>query len=119
MIAMSLISEPRAACRLGHAELLDVVDITPDADDRRNPIVQNSLSLCKIHHAAYDTDILGISPDYEVRISRRVMEERDGPMLKHGLQELEGTRIVLLSRTADRPDRDRLAQRVDVWRKAG
>ncbi len=108
-----------AVCRLGHAELLDAAHITPDADDRGTPIVQNGVSLCKIHHAAYDTDILGISPDYEVRISQKVMEECDGPMLKHGLQELDGSRIVLPSRTADRPDRDRLAQRFDVWRKVG
>lgn len=75
-------------CRLGHSEFLDAAHIIPDTDDRGAPVVQNGLSLCKIHHAAYVADILGISPDYEVRISRRVFEEHDGPMLRHGLQEL-------------------------------
>ncbi len=97
-------------CRLGHAELLDAAHIIPDTDDRGTPVVQNGLSLCKIHHAAYDTDIMGISPDYKVYISERVLEEHDGPMLKHGLQELDGSRIVL---RADRPtDRTRSAWRI-------
>ncbi len=105
-------------CRLGHAQLLDAAHIIPDTDARGVPIVQNGLSLCKIHHAAYDTDILSISPDYTVHISRRVLEERDGPMLKHGLQELDGGRIILPKRTADHPDRDRLATRFERWRSA-
>jgi putative restriction endonuclease len=83
------------------------------------PIVPNGLSLCKIHHAAYDNDILGIDADHVVHISRRVLEEIDGPMLKHGLQELAGGRIVLPTHAADRPDRDRLKQRFERWKLAG
>jgi putative restriction endonuclease len=105
-------------CRLGHDKLLDAAHITPDIETRGTPIVQNGLSLCKIHHAAYDTDILGISPDYEVHISKKVLEERDGPMLRHGLQELDGTRIILPSRNADHPDPDRLARRFERWQSA-
>jgi putative restriction endonuclease len=105
-------------CRLAHPELLDAAHIIPDADTRGTPIVQNGLSMCKIHHAAYDTDILGISPDYRVHISRRVLVEKDGPMLRHGLQELDGSPIILPSRTADRSDRDRLAHRYERWRTA-
>jgi len=105
-------------CRLAHAELLDAAHIIPDSDDRGTPVVQNGLSLCKIHHAAYDTDLLGISPDYTVHISHRVLEEHDGPMLKHGLQELDGSHIVLPARAIDTPDRNRLAQRFERWRTA-
>jgi len=32
-------------------------------------------------------------------------------MLRHGLQELENSKLILPSRIADRPDRDRLALR--------
>jgi putative restriction endonuclease len=107
-----------AICRLAHLELLDAAHIIPDDDVRGTPIVQNGLSLCKIHHAAYDTDILGISPDYRVHISKRILDEHDGPMLKHGLQELDGTGIILPSRSAHRPDRDRLAHRFEKWKDA-
>ncbi|HRY55009.1 MAG TPA: HNH endonuclease [Spirochaetia bacterium] len=97
-----------AVCRLRHPELLDAAHIVPDSDDRGTPIVQNGLSLCKIHHAAYDHDILGVSPDFEVKIRSDILKERDGPMLLHGLQELDGTKIALPARASDRPARERL-----------
>lgn len=105
-------------CRLAHPELLDAAHIIPDSDDRGTPVVQNGLSLCKIHHASYDTDILGISPDYRVHISKRILEETDGPMLLHGLQELDGSHIILPARPTERPDKDRLARRFERWRTA-
>ena len=106
-------------CRLAHPELLDAAHIIPDTDDTGVPIVANGLSLCKIHHAAYDNDILGIDADHVVHISRRVLAEKDGPMLRHGLQELEGGSIILPTRVGDRPDRDRLKQRFERWKLAG
>jgi putative restriction endonuclease len=106
-------------CRLAHPELLDAAHIIADIDDTGVPIVQNGLSLCKIHHAAFDNDIMGIDADHVVHISRRVLAEKDGPMLKHGLQELDNRPIVLPARVADRPDRARLAERFARWQRAG
>lgn len=102
-------------CRLAHPELLDAAHIIADSDDAGAPIVRNGLSLCKIHH----NDILGIDADHVVHISRTVLAEKDGPMLKHGLQELEGGTIILPTRVADRPDRDRLKRRFERWKLAG
>jgi putative restriction endonuclease len=51
-----------AVCRLPFAELLDAAHIKADTDGRL-PSVPNGLALCKIHHGAFDTHILGISPD--------------------------------------------------------
>jgi len=47
----------------------------------------------KIHHAAYDTNIVGVDPDYRVHVRRDVLEEHDGPMLRHGLQGMQDVRI--------------------------
>ena len=105
-------------CRLRHRRLLDAAHIVPDSEPRGNPIVQNGLCLCKIHHAAYDNDLIGISPDYTVHVRRDVREETDGPMLLHGLQELHESTVVLPSRRVDRPDRDRLAWRYQRFRAA-
>ena len=96
-------------CRLRHRRLLDAAHIVPDGEDRGDPIVPNGLCLCKIHHAAYDNDLIGISPDYTMHVRHDVREESDGPMLLHGLQELHESRVALPNRRADRPDRDRLA----------
>jgi putative restriction endonuclease len=104
-----------AVCALAHAPLLDAAHIAPDADPDGIAAVRNGLALCKIHHAAYDADILGISPDLVVDIRADVLAEIDGPMLRHGLQELHGSRLRIVPRSAgDRPDRDLLDSR---WRR--
>lgn len=104
-------------CKLRHPELLDAAHIIPDSDYGA-PVVQNGLSLCKIHHAAYDQQIIGISPDYELKVRTDILEEIDGPMLKHGLQELEGGKIILPNKRSDYPDQDRLAKRYEEFLKA-
>jgi putative restriction endonuclease len=98
-------------CRLQRAELLDAAHILEDHDARGQPEVPNGLALCRIHHAAYDADILGISPDYLVHIRRDVLAEKDGPMLLHGLQEMDRARIGLPRVEGQRPRKDYLAER--------
>ena len=55
--------------------------------------------------------ILGVRPDYVIRVRADVLEEVDGPMLRHGLQGLQGQRIVVPSKRVDRPDEGRLGER--------
>jgi len=90
--------EQCAVCRLRHAELLDAAHILPDADPRGEPVIQNGLSLCKIHHAAFDRHILGVRPDLVIEVRRDILEEVDGPMLRYGLQEMNGQRLHLPAR---------------------
>lgn len=108
-----------AMCRLRHRELLDAAHIVPDHDPEGEPQVTNGLSLCKLHHAAFDSLFITVDPDYRVLIRRDVLEEEDGPMLRHGLQELHGSKILLPARTRWHPNRDALAARLERFRKAG
>jgi putative restriction endonuclease len=107
-----------AVCRLRHGELLDAAHILPDRDERGYPEISNGLSLCKIHHAAYDTQILGVDPEYTVHIRRDVLDEADGPMLRYGLQEMEGQRILLPRSDAKRPNPAYLEERYAQFRAA-
>lgn len=100
-----------AICRLRHGELLDAAHITPDREEDGLPAVSNGLALCKIHHAAFDMNMLGISPDYTVQVDKHLLEEVDGPMLRHGLQEMHGSTLTVPERKVDRPDKSRLEQR--------
>lgn len=100
-----------AVCTLRHPELLDAAHIIEDGSEGGDPVVTNGLSLCKIHHAAYDRLLLGITPDYEVRINQRLLDEIDGPMLRHGLQEMHGRTLHVPRTRSDLPDADRLAVR--------
>jgi len=108
-----------AMCRLKHVSLLDAAHIIPDKEERGDPIVPNGLSLCKIHHAAFDHNIIGITPDYRVEVREDVLEEVDGPMLKYGLQSLHGQLIQLPGSPKARPDPDRLDQRFQIFKGVG
>jgi putative restriction endonuclease len=107
-----------ALCRLGHAPLLDAAHILPDRHPRGDPIVPNGLALCKIHHAAYDVDILGIRPDHVAEVRHDILAEIDGPMLRHGLQEMHGARIFVPRSRANQPDTSRLTERYEQFRSA-
>lgn len=98
-------------CSLAHGSLLDAAHIVPDTHERGVPTTTNGLALCKIHHAAYDRNMLGVDPDYRVAVNREVLEEVDGPMLRHGIQAMHGRTITLPSKRGDHPSRDLLAWR--------
>lgn len=104
-----------AVCSLKHAELLDAAHIIGDSQDNGLAIVPNGLALCKIHHAAYDRNLLGITPDYEVRIDRYLLDEVDGPMLRYGLQDMHGRALTIPQRRVDWPDPQRLAVRYELF----
>ncbi len=106
-----------SVCRLKHENLLDAAHIQPDAQGGQ-PVVTNGLAMCKIHHAAYDAGIVGVRPDYRIEVRSDVLQEVDGPMLRHGLQEVHGWRLELPKRIAERPNRDRLAERYARFQQA-
>lgn len=104
-----------SVCRLKHARLLDAAHIVPDSDESGEPIVSNGLSLCKIHHAAFDGEYFGIRPDYRIVVRPEIMEEKDGPMLKHGLQEINESKIIVPRQSGSRPDPGRLQVRFESF----
>ncbi|MFQ5548974.1 MAG: HNH endonuclease [Woeseia sp.] len=105
--------EQCSICRLRHSDLLDAAHITPDSDEAGEPIVSNGLSLCKIHHAAFDRDYFGIRPDYRIVVRPAIMREKDGPMLKAGLQQIDDSKLILPRSVRERPDTDRLQARYE------
>lgn len=98
-----------AVCNLGHRVLLDAAHIVPDSHELGIASVVNGMALCKIHHAAFDSSIMGIRPDMVVQIRPDLLEEIDGPMLQYGLKERHGQKLMMLpSRKAERPRTDLL-----------
>lgn len=107
-----------ALCRLRHSELLDAAHITADSDPTGEPHVSNGLALCKLHHAAFDGFFFTVTPDYRIEVRPSLLAETDGPMLIVGLQDIHGQPIQLPSTVSLRPDRDRLASRLELFRQA-
>lgn len=103
-------------CRLKEVRLLDAAHIIGEAE-LGEPVISNGLSLCSIHHRAFDQDLVGISPDCRVHVSEVLLEDEDGPMLDV-LKGFHGAAILLPARAAWRPDSDRLASRFERFRVA-
>jgi len=104
-----------AVCRLKHAELLDAAHIVPHSEGGQ-AVVPNGLSMCKIHHAAFDSNILGVRPDLVLEIREDILDEVDGPMLRHGLQEMHGASILVPTRQQLQPSNLALEQRYATFR---
>ena len=108
-----------AVCALRHAQLLDAAHIVPDREEHGIAATRNGLALCKIHHAAYDSFVLGIRPDLIVEIHADLLDEIDGPMLEHGLKGRHGQHLMALPRVrAERPDPLLLEEQYEKFRSA-
>jgi putative restriction endonuclease len=110
-MVLSAYREQCCICRLRHVVLLDAAHILADRHPDGEPVVSNGLGLCKIHHSAYDAQIIGIDPDAKVHVREDILVEKDGPMLKYGLQATAGTQLLVPRRAADKPNKDFLAER--------
>ena len=105
-----------AVSRIPEPLLLDAAHIIPDRDVKLGlPVVPNGLPLSKIHHAAFDSNLIGIDPDYRIHVSDRLLNNRDGPLLE-SLKQLKGEKILLPNRNEDWPDPDRLGLRFEQFR---
>ena len=108
-----------AISRLPEPKLLDAAHIISDADEQMGqPLVTNGLPLSKIHHAAFDAQLIGIDPDFRIHVSDRLLDLHDGPFLEQGLKTMAGRLIRLPRRREDYPDRERLAVRFEQFRKS-
>lgn len=107
-----------ALCRLKHVELLEAAHIREDSASGE-PVVTNGISMCVIHHKAFDTTIIGIRPDYVIEVQPKVLEEKDGPTLQHALQGVHGGRLILPTQRAAYPDKSLLEERYHRFLQAG
>lgn len=98
--------------------LLDAAHIIADGHEHLGqPVVTNGIPLSKLHHAAFDAHLIGIDPDFCMHVSGRLLNQNDGPMMD-ALKGLNGLKIRLPHRAKDHPDRDRLAQRFALFKRA-
>ena len=83
-------------------ELLVGAHIVPDAEGGPAS-VKNGICMSTLHHAAFDTHLVGVDPDFRIHISPQLRERQDGDLLAT-LKGLEGTEIRLPSDQDDWPN---------------
>ena len=67
-----------AVSRLCEPRLIDAAHIVPDKNIKfGQPIVPNGLPLSKIHHAAFDANLLGVDPDYKLHLSEQLLTQKE------------------------------------------
>jgi putative restriction endonuclease len=88
--------------------LLDAAHIIPDNVPESRPTVDNGLALCKLHHAAYDSFMISVTPDYVIRVREDILTEEDGPVLQHGLQGLHMIQLTLPPSRSQWPSKEAL-----------
>ena len=107
-----------AISKLPEQRLLDAAHIVVDAHEQLGqPIVSNGLPLTKLHHAAFDANLIGIDPDFRIHVADRLLEIHDGPFLELGLKSINRTLITIPRRREDWSNRDRLALRFEEFWK--
>lgn len=107
-----------AVCRLQFEPLLDAAHIDRDRSEEGEPVIDNGLALCKLHHAAYDANIIGISPDYVVRTRLSVRNAIDGPVLEYALKGVHGQTIWMPRNASEHPNPLRLERRFREFQNA-
>ena len=104
-----------AVSGLPERRLLDAAHIISDKNEfMGQPVITNGLPLSKIHHSAFDSNLIGINPDYRLHVSERLLSQNDGPMLE-SFKQLNGNKLRLPTRLIDYPDRERLALRFEEF----
>jgi putative restriction endonuclease len=116
----AIITAYRGRCALSGLRepvLLDAAHIIEDKHEQLGqPVVQNGLPLAKTYHAAFDAYLIGIDPDFMIHVSRRILDQKDGPTLE-AIKRLHSNRIHLPQRGQDVPDRGRLEMRFKVYKE--
>lgn len=95
--------------------LLEAAHIIPDSQVGEIQMVSNGISLSRLHHRAYDSNLIGIDSEYRIHISQELSVENGGPLLEQGIQNYSGTKITVPLQHNLKPNRDYLARRFEAF----
>lgn len=93
-------------CGMRVRPLLDAAHIVPDSEGGSASIT-NGIGMCVLHHRAFDRGILGVRPDYTVRVSADRLSSADAFALR-ALRDFDGRTIGLPRDPADHPSQEAL-----------
>ena len=115
--AISGFPEPRFNQPQHKVPLIDVAHIVEDKNPEfGQPEVGNGLPLTKLHHAAYDANLIGIDANYNLHVSKTLWDIKDGQTLAL-LKSMQGTKLKLPSRKKHYPDPERLNNKFQQFKE--
>jgi hypothetical protein len=109
-----IVAHAHGASGVGPATV--VLYISVNLGVQRVIVQQRAHHLQPIRPAAFDSFIIGVAPDFTVYVRRDVLDETDDPILRYGLQQLQGSRLFLPLSDDLWPNREALKWRFERFR---
>ncbi len=86
------------------------------ADEEGGPAsASNGICMSTLHHAAFDSYLIGVDPDLKIHVSRSIFDADDGPLLA-SLQGLDGATLRVPQTREARPNPGFLEWRFDKFK---
>jgi len=104
-----------AMCSIRFDEFLEAAHIVPDRYELGWPSVRNGLSLCSLHHGAFDRHLVDVDDDLRIRVSDDLLRRKDGPIFEAAFLRRHGQRLHLPRDPALHPAPEFLAERRRVF----
>ena len=98
-------------------KLLEAAHIIPDQLIGEKQSVTNGIALSRLHHKAYDVNLIGIDPDYKIHVSDELRLGNSNKFLKVGILDFEGRDITLPKNIGMCPNKDYLARRFEDYER--
>lgn len=105
-----------AISRLPVVRLLEAAHIIPDSDTNSTASINNGISLSRIHHKAYDANLLGISADFQIIVGDQLLKSKTGVLLD-AIVDCHKRNLILPKNISLRPDRDLLESRFKQFKE--
>ena len=115
-IVMNAYKEKCALTQLSIRQLLEAAHIVPDSENGPQS-VNNGIVMSRIHHKAYDSNLLGIDGDCKIHIRDDIQIIDDGSFAKACFSELAGKKLWLPSNKKLRPNPDFLDLRFQEFKR--
>lgn len=102
-------------------ELIDAAHIIPVAASTSTDDTQNGIALCKLHHAAFDRNLISFNEQYKIQVSDSEVSRLTTANLVGGLKEFKQhlkTAIILPNDRRDYPPKEYIAEarKVRGWK---
>ena len=99
---------------LARPQLVDAVPIAQGGSGGHLAVTEG-LCMSRLHHAAFDANLLGIDPDGRVHLSERLDTYANGDPFVRNLMSVAGRRIAVPEAPEFQPNRDLLAARFEQF----
>jgi putative restriction endonuclease len=100
---------------LSETKLLEAAHIIPDSNELSTQQITNGIALNRLHHRAYDAELLGIDTDYRIHIGTSLSDMKDELLLDKYFLSYNGTQLNLPKNRNEWPDVNYLNRRFEAF----